>query len=103
MDITDEAIRKLVEQHKRKLEYYKNKYHNERKYNEEFMEKNRQRSRNHYERNKEAKKEYYLKNRDFMNAKNSYNYYKKRENIEKFKTKFPDKYQLLIDREYIKL
>lgn len=103
MDINDETIRKLVEQHKRKLEYYKNKYHNERKHNEEFMEKNRQRAKNHYEKNKDSKREYYLKNREFMNAKNSYNYYRKKDDIDSFKTKYPDKYQLLIDRQFIKL
>ena len=101
MDMSDDMIKKLVEQHKNKLEYYKNKYHNERKHDEAFMQKNRQRAKDHYEKNKILKQEYYQNNKDFLNAKNSYYYYKKRNNIDKFKTKFPEKYKLLMDRNFI--
>lgn len=101
MDLSDDMIKRLVDQHKRKLEYYKTKYHSERKHDEVFMEKNRQRSRDYYEVNKTKKKEYYDKNRDFINAKNSYLYYKRIDNIEKFTYKYPKKYQLLIDRNFI--
>jgi len=101
MDMSDDMIKKLVQQHKNKLEYYKNKYHNERKHDEIFMQKNRQRAKDHYEKNKILKQEYYQNNKDFLNAKNSYYYYKKRNNIDKFKTKFPEKYKLLMDRNFI--
>ncbi len=101
MDMSDDMIKKLVQQHKNKLEYYKNKYHNERKHDEIFMQKNRQRAKDHYEKNKISKQEYYQNNKDFLNAKNSYYYYKKRNNIDKFKTKFPEKYKLLMDRNFI--
>jgi AAA15 family ATPase/GTPase len=101
MELNDDYIKRLIEQHKRKLEYYKHRYHTVKKHDEEFIKQNRQRSKDHYSKNKESKKEYYDKNKAFINAKTSYLYYKRKNDVDGFKTKSPEKYQLLIDREYI--
>ena len=65
------------------------------------MKKNRDRAKLHYENNKEKKKEYYQSNRELMNAKASYKYYLKNDNIEQFKKKYNDRYELLINSGFI--
>ena len=57
--------------------------------------------KNWVKKNKEKKKEYYENNKDIMKAKSSYNYYKKINNIDKFKDKQPEKYNLLVDKGLI--
>lgn len=101
MELNDDYIKRLIEQHKRKLEYYKHRYHTVKKHDEEFIKQNRQRSKDHYSKNKESKREYYDKNKAFINAKTSYLYYKRKNDVDGFKTKNPEKYQLLIDRDFI--
>ena len=102
---TDEYIKKVMESHSKKLQYYRDKYHNVKKHDETFIQKNRERATNWYnnELNKESKKQYYQNNKELMSAKSSYNYYKRKDNIETFKTKFPEKYKLLVDNKFIKL
>jgi len=96
-----ELIDKLLKSYKRQIEYNRNKYHNERKHDETFMKKNRERSKQHYENNKNKKREYYDKNKEYINAKSSYNYYKRKNEIDVFKNKFPEKYQMLMDYNFI--
>lgn len=98
---TDEYIKKLVKQHQSKLEYFRNKYHNVQKNNPEFMEKNRERSRHYYKNNRVSKQQYYDSNREFINAKSNYKYYLKRNKVDIFKNKHKDKYDLLVQRNYI--
>ncbi len=97
----EELITKLLNAHKRRIEYNRNKYHNERKHDDEFMKQNRERSKQHYINNKDKKHDYYDKNKEYINAKTSYNYYKRKNEIEKFKNKFPEKYKLLIKHNFI--
>jgi hypothetical protein len=94
-------IEKLLKAYKRQIEYNRNAYHNVKKHDEEFVRQNRQRAKNHYEKNRDKKREYYQQNREYMNAKSSYNYYKRKNDIDTFKTKYPEKYQQLMDRNYI--
>lgn len=96
----ENLINKLLESHKKRLEYNRHKYHTERKFNETFMQKNRERSKQHYENNKNKKREYYIKNKEFINSKNTYNYYKRKNKIDIFKNKHPEKYQILIDNDF---
>ena len=93
-DITDPKIKSIVEQYERKRMKEKERYQRI-KETDEFKIKNRERARNHYNKNKEVKKQKYLDNRDFMNARSSYNYYKKINRVEDFKQKYPEKVELL--------
>lgn len=97
----DALIQKLMKNYTRHLEYNRNKYHNTRKHDIDFMEKNRERARKHYLNNRESKQKYYNNNRDLINAKSSYNYYLKKNDVEKFKNKYPNRYDLLLQTEYI--
>ncbi|MAO22400.1 MAG: hypothetical protein CMJ25_16770 [Phycisphaerae bacterium] len=65
------------------------------------MKKNRDRAKVHYENNKEKKKEYYESNKVLMNAKASYKYYVKNDKVDKFKEKYNDRYELLINSGFI--
>tara|TARA_R110000796_G_C14253148_1_gene398877 strand:- start:202 stop:504 length:303 start_codon:yes stop_codon:yes gene_type:complete len=93
-DITDPKIKSIVEQYERKRMKEKERYQRI-KETDEFKIKNRERARNHYNKNKEVKKQKYIDNRDFMNARSSYNYYKKINRVEDFKQKYPEKVELL--------
>lgn len=99
--ITDEYIQKLVTDHKKKLQYHRDRYNTIRKHDETFMKKNRDRAKVHYENNKEKKKEYYESNKVLMNAKASYKYYLKNDKVDKFKEKYNDRYELLINSGFI--
>ena len=93
-DITDPKIKSIVEQYERKRMKEKERYQRI-KETDEFKTQNRERARNHYNKNKEVKKQKYIDNRDFMNARSSYNYYKKINRVEDFKQKYPEKVELL--------
>jgi len=67
----------------------------------EFKIKNRQRAKLHYEQNKDKRKEKYIENNDLMKARNSYYYYKKKDKLDILQSKYPDRWQLLLDKGYI--
>ncbi len=100
-EITDsERIQKILQQYERKREKEKERYQLI-KHTEDFKTKNRQRAKMHYENNKNIKKEKYENDKDFLNAKSQYYYYKKTDNLEKFKNKYPHKIELLKTRNLI--
>jgi len=101
MEFTDEQIEEILLRYKKSIQYNRDRYHNIRKNDEEYQKKNRQRSKAHYESHKEDKKEYYKKNREELNMKQKYRYYKSRDNIEGYKTKFPDDYKKLVESGFI--
>ena len=53
-----------------------------------------------YDKNKEWHKSYYIKNKDLIKARNRYYYYKRNhpDNIDMFKNKFRDDYQILLNK-----
>jgi|EP01046_Picozoa_sp_COSAG06_P009461 ribosomal protein S4 len=64
-----------------------------------YQEKNKARARAHYAKNKHKKREYYHSHREVINAKSLFRYYKRRGKAGDFKSKFPDKYELI--KEYV--
>ena len=92
--VEEELIQKALEQYKKNLVKYKETYAR-RKLDSEFMEENRERARNYYILNPEKKKEYYTNNKEKQKSRSMYNYYKKKDNIELFKSKYPERYNLL--------
>jgi hypothetical protein len=99
-DITDPKIKSIVEQYEKKRVKEKERYERI-KETEEFKTQNRERARKHYNNNKEVKKQKYIDNREFMNARSSYYYYKKIDNLETFILNFPDKVEILKSRNII--
>jgi len=99
-DYSESQIEKILIQYKTKKEKEKERY-DKIKDTEDYRIKSRERAKKNYNETKELRKEKYNNNK-FMNlSKNSFYYYKKRDNIEKFKIKFPDRYDALLLSGYI--
>lgn len=92
MDLSNEQIEKVLEKYKKKLQYDRDRYHNVKKLDSTFMEKNRQRAKNHYETNKDKRKEYYMNNRENKILINKFYYYNKLNKLDVLKDKYPDEY-----------
>ena len=57
----------------------------------------------HYDLNKDRYKEKYENKKELLKARNSYYYYHKKDDMETFRTKYPDRYELLVNDGYFKL
>jgi hypothetical protein len=109
-----EKYNKLVEQRKKANKKYQDKisktqefkekrkiYYNNNK--DKLQEKSRTYFNKYYEKEeaKQKKKDYYENNKELIKIKNQYKYYLKNNNIEKFKSKFPERFKLLEENNYI--
>jgi hypothetical protein len=102
MDLTATQIARVLTNYKNKRIRENNYYHNVTKDKDEFKIKNRERAKAHYNNGyKDKKKENYANNRDLIKTKSLYNYYKKTDNIDKFKEKHQDKYDMLVEKGVI--
>ena len=101
-EFTESQINKILNDYKNRRIRDKVRYETI-KDNEEFKIKNRERAKLHYEQNKDKRKEKYIENNDFMRARNSYYYYKKKDKLDDLKIKYPERYKLLLDKGYISL
>ena len=98
--LSDERIKNIINQYERKRDKEKARYLMI-KDTDEFKSKNRERANNHYQNNKDKKKEKYDNNKDFMNSRSSYYYYKKKDKLDLFKEKYPNKVKTLMDNNWI--
>ncbi len=99
--ITDpERIKKVLEQYERKRKKEKDRYQLI-KDTDDFKNKNRERARNYYGLNKENKKEKYEQDKDFLSARSQYYYYRRNDKLHIFKEKYPNKVELLNERNII--
>jgi len=99
-NLTDERIKKIIEQYEKKRNREKERYQLI-KDTEEFINQNRERARNHYQNNKDMKKEKYNNDKEFLNCKASFYYYRKINKLDLFKEKHPEKVKVLSDRNII--
>tara|TARA_R110002167_G_scaffold173095_4_gene371550 strand:+ start:1179 stop:1499 length:321 start_codon:yes stop_codon:yes gene_type:complete len=93
-DYNEEQLTNILSSYKNKKEKEKERYERI-KDTEQYKIENRQRARIHYQKYKERKKENYENNKDFFRARNSYYYYRKSQNLEKFITNFPERVAML--------
>ena len=101
MDLTEKQIEKVLADYKKKRERENKYYHEVSKHSEEFKLKNRERAKNHYhKKGKDMKKNQYQDNKEFVKARSLYTYYKKNNNLEKFKEKHESKCKILIEKGY---
>lgn len=78
------------------------KYYNEvLKHNENFKIKNKQNSATWYSNNVDKKKQYYINNKEDLKLKSQFNYYKKNDKLDILKTKYPDKYELMVQKGFL--
>lgn len=102
LDLSEAQIQKILEAYKNKREREKERYE-QLKDTEEFKNYNRNKAKLHYENNKDKYKEKYKNKKELMKARNSYYYYKKKDELHKFKEKYPERYELLEKVSYFKL
>jgi len=102
LDLSEAQINKILIQYKNKREREKERY-DQIKDTEEFKNYNRNKAKLHYENNKDMYKERYENKKELVKSRNSYYYYKKNDKIEKFKEKYPERYELLENDGYFKL
>jgi len=93
----NEKIVKILKAYEQKRDREKQYYQEVKKHDEEFIKKNRERAKMHYEVNKDKRKEKYDKNKELNQIKSLYRYYKKKDKIEDFKDKHPEKYTTLLN------
>ena len=93
-DLSDQKIKQVLERYKRKQIMDKERYHNIRKHNPDFVMKNRERAKQHYILNKDKKKEYYEKHGELKKARSLVIYYTKLGRLDEFKDKYPDKWDI---------
>ena len=55
-----------------------------------------------YEENKHNRVNKYSENKDLQKAKSSYHYYKNKDNLDMFKERFPERYELLKGINYFR-
>tara|TARA_R110000824_G_scaffold205970_1_gene390937 strand:- start:308 stop:652 length:345 start_codon:yes stop_codon:yes gene_type:complete len=100
-EYSDDQINHILKVYKSQREKDKVIYQ-KRKENPEFVKANRVRSKQYYDNNKERKAEKYLNNKEYHQAKCSFHYYKRNDNVKKFQEKYPERYELLIQNNYFK-
>ena len=101
MEYTDSEIQHILKLYKQRKEKNREKYEKI-KDTEQFKLKNRARAKEHYHKNKQMKKDSYENDKEYIKYRNNYIYYKKQDRVEDFKLKYPERYMLLVDRNYIK-
>ncbi len=102
MDLTAEQIARVLTNYKNKRERENKYYHEVIKNKDEFKIKNRERAKAHYQNGyREKKKEKYEQNKDLLKTKSLFNYYKRKDKIDIFKSKHEDKYNMLVDKGII--
>jgi len=101
MELSEDHINNILKSYKNKREREKERY-DRLKDTEEFKISNREKAKKHYLNNKDKYQEKYQEKKEYNKAKNSYYYYKRNNNLEKFKEKYPERYDLLISNNYFK-
>jgi len=101
-EISNTEIKKIIENQKKINIAQKKYYHEKLKDNQEYKAKARERSRQWYIKNNKKKKEKYEKNKEVTNAKQLYLYHKNKGQSNKFVNKYPEKYEMLISKGFVK-
>jgi|DEB0MinimDraft_4_1074332.scaffolds.fasta_scaffold00095_18 hypothetical protein len=97
----DNTIKKIINQYNKKRERETKQYHEEKKYNDEFMKDNNDRAKKYYLENKDKVKLRYIENKKSTQYKCLFRYYKNQSRIAEFKIKHLEKYNFLVDQGVI--
>ena len=102
-EISNDEIKNIMDKQKRINIAHKKYYHDKLKDNEEYQKKARERSKIWYEKNNKKKKEKYQANKELINAKQLYIYHNNKNQSNKFIDRYPEKYQMLISKGFVKV
>jgi len=100
---TDEKIKSIVSQYKKKRERENTNYHNVLKHDCEWRKMNNEKSKEYYKKNKEVVQKKYLSNNEYIKIRNLYRYYLRENRVEDFKQKHKEKYEYLQERGYVEI
>ena len=95
-ELNDEKILSILQSYKEKRKYDKDYYHTKLKVSEDFKVKNRQRAKDWISLNKERHKKNCMKHNDTRALRNKLNYYRKLNEVDKFKNKFPQDWERVL-------
>ena len=95
MELSDSDIKKVIQSYEKKRQREKIYYHEQKKNNEDFKLKNRERAKEHYLKNKDKRKDKYDENKELLQIKSLISYYKKHDRINEFMTKYPEKVEII--------
>tara|TARA_R110000824_G_scaffold46718_1_gene133891 strand:- start:19182 stop:19526 length:345 start_codon:yes stop_codon:yes gene_type:complete len=98
---SDEQIDHILKVYKSHREKDKAIYQ-KRKEDPAFMQSNRDRANAYYHDNKEKRKEHYENNKVLHQAKCSFHYYQRKNDVKKFQEKYPERCELLLQNNYFK-
>lgn len=93
MDFTQKEIEIALKRYSHNKEYKKNYYNNKYHNDVEYQTKMKEYSKNYYQQHKEKRKESYEANKGFLCARRKYNYYKKSDSLDTYKTKYPEEWE----------
>ena len=100
-EYTNDEILQIINVYKKARARDKKNYQ-KKKDNPEFIEKNRARATAYYHEHKNRKADDYERDKPYNCAKSLYNYYSRNDDIDTFKEKHKDKYDLLLHRGFFK-
>jgi len=101
-EISNDDIKKIIDKQKKLAIAHKKYYHEKLKDNQEYQKRARERSKRWYEKNNKKKKEKYEANKELINAKQLYIYHDNKGQSNKFIEKYPEKYEMLINKGFVK-
>lgn len=93
MNYTDEQIKSAMIRYEKNRNYQRNYYRNKYQNDPEYREKVKLLSRNSYYKNSEKKKERYQIQKEYIQAQRRFRYWYNKNDIEKYKTKYPDDWE----------
>ena len=100
---TDDKIKLIVNQYKKKRERENKKYHNVLKHDTEWRKMNNEKSKEYYKNNNQMVQQKYSKNNEYIKVRNLYRYYLRENRVEDFKQKHKEKYEFLQGKGYLPL
>tara|TARA_R110000823_G_scaffold314455_2_gene443661 strand:+ start:4508 stop:4819 length:312 start_codon:yes stop_codon:yes gene_type:complete len=100
LNYSEIEIEKILNQYKNKKIKEKERY-DKIKDTQIYRDSSRLRAKNNYILTKDLRADNYQENKVMIKARNSYNYYKKTNNINKFIEKYPDRHEILLISGYL--
>jgi hypothetical protein len=96
--MNDEQIQKVINQYVKNREYQREYYRNRYNSDEEFRTKAKDSAKTYYINNIDKRKELYETNKEYIQAKRRYRYWKKKDDLEGFKNKYPHDWETFFNK-----
>tara|TARA_R110001632_G_scaffold114922_1_gene226378 strand:+ start:454 stop:744 length:291 start_codon:yes stop_codon:yes gene_type:complete len=91
--MNDLQIQKVIDQYVKNRQYQRDYYRNRYNTDEDFKNKAKDNAKTYYTNNIDKRKEKYETNKEFLQAQRRYRYWLKKDDLEGFKTKYPEDFE----------